>query len=959
MTSQHYDPGIVSPRPHRTDNPAADLDSMGEQQHQQHKQEPPTYSSYAMPAPSFGPSVHVPMSAPAAGPASDWSPWAFTAAPRSPFPHPPPAPPTPAMAPAASTHRPSSTTNTTSLTATLPSVPTLLEAMPSITSPSLDANLKVTWARDVFFLVDRAHHLHLAVTTPVGQPVPSVSDPITGPLPASALDPDIVRLAGTAVPLVLDIAAAYPHGLPYNQGASGSGGSSQGMQAYEAEAVYMRAVLAGTGAFPQHVVFNPKAAFRDFETAARGGYAGAWYRLARDYEAFGDLKHARDCFERGAKLGVESCLYRLGMAQLLGQLGMEGDVGKALPILQRAAVLASLECPQPAYVYSLLLLSEFSSIPPIAPAVFASLSSIPSYPPPPTHASTALTPLIPLGSSPHLESRHHLERAAYLHYAPAQYKLGHAYEFADPPFYFDPLLSVQYYSLASQGGEVEADMALSKWFLCGSAGSSVGSKREAERGGGFEKDEGLALTFAQKASGRNLSSAHFAMGYYAEVGVGRGVSVPDAVHYYTLAANAGNQDARGRLDVLGRESAESNRLSKGVHEQRVERTRTMAQRRTEETPMSPPYQGQTFPSLAEAQKVAMSAGANGQQSFGNLPVPGSTNALAPPTSALAALSLSPQRAAAAQRDPRAVVELVRKNTMSTYLPLGSAAGAIQGGQAPPLPRPPQSATQPSYTPSTGGPPSYASNPTSSAYPTTPTNTTGPSRLDALRNPQPGSARPPSGGANQQQHPGFGPRPPSAGPRPPSVGKNRPQSQFPGTAGGGGQGGYASPRPQSAYPMPPHSANPAYNTHGHAPSSRPDSQASTASYAGSQGQGGYGGGQGQGGYGGSGGHQGGQGQGGRRPQSPGRKASPGPGRMGKLRVGVEEYGVPPVPGTGAPPNTATAPSTANPANANTPGLAVPNTSLAGQTPRPTGKHPATFAEMGIQGAKAEDKDCKVM
>ena len=27
---------------------------------------------------------------------------------------------------------------------------------------------------------------------------------------------------------------------------------------------------------------------------------------------------------------------------------------------------------------------------------------------------------------------------------------------------------MQYYSLASQKGEVEADMALSKWFLCGS-----------------------------------------------------------------------------------------------------------------------------------------------------------------------------------------------------------------------------------------------------------------------------------------------------------------------------------------------------------------------------------------------------------------------------------------------------------------------------------------------------------
>jgi hypothetical protein len=43
----------------------------------------------------------------------------------------------------------------------------------------------------------------------------------------------------------------------------------------------------------------------------------------------------------------------------------------------------------------------------------------------------------------------------------------HPYEFTQAPFPFDAQLSVLYYSLASQPGEVEADMALSKWFLCG------------------------------------------------------------------------------------------------------------------------------------------------------------------------------------------------------------------------------------------------------------------------------------------------------------------------------------------------------------------------------------------------------------------------------------------------------------------------------------------------------------
>jgi len=98
--------------------------------------------------------------------------------------------------------------------------------------------------------------------------------------------------------------------------------------------------------------------------------------------------------------------------------------------------------------------------------------------------------------------------------------LGHAYEFAQHPFPFDALLSVQYYSLASQQGEIEADMALSKWFLCGSEGA-------------FDKDESLAFTFAEKAARKGLPSAEFAMGYYTEVGVGGSKDIEAARKWYT------------------------------------------------------------------------------------------------------------------------------------------------------------------------------------------------------------------------------------------------------------------------------------------------------------------------------------------------------------------------------------------------------------------------------------------
>lgn len=68
-----------------------------------------------------------------------------------------------------------------------------------------------------------------------------------------------------------------------------------------------------------------------------------------------------------------------------------------------------------------------------------------------------------------------------------------------PPFAFGPLLCVQYFSLASQLGEDQADMALFKGFLCGSEPA-------------FSMNEELAYRFAEKAAKKGLASAEFALG---------------------------------------------------------------------------------------------------------------------------------------------------------------------------------------------------------------------------------------------------------------------------------------------------------------------------------------------------------------------------------------------------------------------------------------------------------------
>lgn len=212
-------------------------------------------------------------------PGADWSPWAppqpsySSNSPYPPLPYPSPHTPQPPQI----TRSPSPTN--ASLTAPLPTIATLTGAIPSMQDPTFDPAIKVVWCRDVFFLVDRLNQ--------------SASDGATGPVHIE--DPQLLRLTQIAVPTILAIASPQP--IPAQ------------IPPYVAEAIYLRATLESSGAFPDDVPPNPRVAFRDYEQAAKGGYTQAWFRLGRDYEGFGDDKHARTCFERGVKAGAENCLY--------------------------------------------------------------------------------------------------------------------------------------------------------------------------------------------------------------------------------------------------------------------------------------------------------------------------------------------------------------------------------------------------------------------------------------------------------------------------------------------------------------------------------------------------------------------------------------------------------------------------------------------------------------------------
>lgn len=311
----------------------------------------------------------------------------------------------------------------------------------------------------------------------------------------------------------------------------------------EPEALYLRGDLQASGAFPTYLGKNLKEAFNDFELSARMGWPPSWFRIGRDYEVLGDLNRAKEAYDRGVHAGDVGCVYRMGMANLLGQLEIPVNHTIALVLLCDAADKADLDTPQPAYIYGMLLAGEFSHV------------SIPSHLLQPSEGATSLED----------DARRRIQRAAYLNFAPAQYKCGWLYEYAQLHCAFDPLLSVQYYSLASQGGETEADMALSKWFLCGAEGY-------------FEKNERLAYTFADKAARKGLASAEFALGYYHEVGVGTERNVNIARKWYNKAAAKGNADAVERLQAL--QSPQALGLSRQQHEavmdDKLVRKRTMA-----------------------------------------------------------------------------------------------------------------------------------------------------------------------------------------------------------------------------------------------------------------------------------------------------------------------------------------------------------------------------------------------
>lgn len=292
------------------------------------------------------------------------------------------------------------------------------------------------------------------------------------------------------------------------------------------KAQFMRGMWYEFGKFG-YPVDKPES-FQCYKRASERGYTRAWYRMGMQFESGSDPLTAIKYYKQAAEKGDSAACYRLGMMTLLGQHGQQQDFEHGMQLIYVAAHAADDNAPQGAYVLGMLQAGELPQVTVPHQYLQKNIQS----------------------------AKLNIERAAFLGFAKAQVRMGSAYELGELSCPFDPALSLHYNALAARQGEVEAEMAISKWFLCGHEGV-------------FEKNEELAFTYAQRAAVDGLPTAQFAVGYFYEVGIYVNVDLKEAKEWYRKADENGNKDAKKRIDAVSRSKTISRKEHESISLQRI------------------------------------------------------------------------------------------------------------------------------------------------------------------------------------------------------------------------------------------------------------------------------------------------------------------------------------------------------------------------------------------------------
>ncbi|KAG2158020.1 uncharacterized protein EDB93DRAFT_740529 [Suillus bovinus] len=277
-------------------------------------------------------------------------------------------------------------------------------------------------------------------------------------------------------------------------------------EAYD-EAQFFLANCFGTGSLGLQV--DHERAYHLYLQAAKQNHAAASYRVAVCNEIGAgtrrDPQRASAFYRKAASLGDTAAMYKLGMILLLGSLGEQKNPREAINWLKRAAEQADEENPHALHELAMLHEMPNSQLVIHDPAYAKSL----------------------------------YEQAARLGYTQSQYKLGQCYEYGTLTCPVDPRRSIAWYTKAAEKGDAEAELALSGWYLTGSEGV-------------LKQSDSEAYLWARKAANKGLSKAEYAVGYYAEVGIGIKQDVEFAKRWYMRAAAQGNKRAMNRLTEMKR-----------------------------------------------------------------------------------------------------------------------------------------------------------------------------------------------------------------------------------------------------------------------------------------------------------------------------------------------------------------------------------------------------------------------
>ncbi|KAG0169661.1 hypothetical protein DFQ28_003471 [Apophysomyces sp. BC1034] len=202
----------------------------------------------------------------------------------------------------------------------------------------------------------------------------------------------------------------------------------------------------------------------------------------------------------------------------------------ALALLSRASEEATASCPEPPYIFGLLLTNTYTKVNVPTPVIkqYGSAGDAPNY----------------------------FDRAAQLGYVPAQTRMAYI---SENGLYGAPInlsKSFVYYAAAASQGDAHAMLGLSRLYNRGSRGPGDNNEEQLmaiDVSGWLAStvpNEDEAFQWCQRAAEKGIADALFLLGWYYEAGIGVLRNDEQANYYYGAAADKGHAVAVERMQRL-------------------------------------------------------------------------------------------------------------------------------------------------------------------------------------------------------------------------------------------------------------------------------------------------------------------------------------------------------------------------------------------------------------------------